>query len=422
MLRLEHDFEPGLSLRNQTRYNTTTRKAVITSIQNPAAYNPETNLVTLSRQANERHNDILSNQTNLSGRISTGRMHHDLSLGLEIARESQFSPTLMGVGTRPPIDLNAPDVFSPVVGMNIVPTGALSEGRTDTIALYAFDAFDLGPRVRVNGGIRVEKYDTTSHAVAADGTVTDVNGDGTLVSGKAGLVYRLNRHGNVYSSVGTSLTPPGSANFQLNAAAANQNNPNVDPQESINYEVGTKWDLGRLQFTGAYFWTENKNVIFVVDPAAVPPIFNQDDEQKVNGLALALVGQITERLDINVSLQYLDSEAVSQNPATDGRRLQLTPELSGNLWATYRLPRDIRIGGGLRFTDATFVNAANTIVIPGHTVADALVEAPVGERLILRLNVYNVTDRTYIRNINNNAGRYNPGTPRSFLLSSAIRF
>jgi len=423
LFRVEHDFEPGFSLRNQTRYNTTTREAVITSIANPAAYNPATNLVTLSRQANERHNDIFSNQTNLSGRAATGRISHDLSVGLEIARENQFSPTLGGVGTRAPIDLNAPDVFSPVVGMNIVPTGALSEGRTDTIALYAFDAFDLGSRVRVNGGIRVENYDTTSHAVAADGAVTDVEGDGTLVSGKAGLVYRLNQQGNVYASFGTSLTPPGSANFQLNAAAANQNNPNVDPQESTNYEIGTKWDLGgRLQLTGAYFWTENKNVIFVVDPAAVPPVFNQDDGQKVNGLALAVTGRITTRLDINMSLQYLDSEAVSQSPATNGRQLQLTPEVSGNLWATYRLPRDIRIGGGVRYNDDVFVNAANTIVIPSYALADALVEAPIGEHLILRFNVYNVTDRTFIRNINNNAGRYNPGTPRSFLLSSAFRF
>jgi catecholate siderophore receptor len=61
-------------------------------------------------------------------------------------------------------------------------------------------------------------------------------------------------------------------------------------------------------------------------------------------------------------------------------------------------------------------------VIPRYAIGDLLAEAPLGERLILRLNVYNVTDRTYIRNINNNAGRYNPGAPRSFLLSAAIRF
>ena len=72
MLRLEHDVAPGLTLRNQTRYNTTTREAVITSIANPASFNPATNLVTLSRQANDRQNDILSNQTNLTARLSDG--------------------------------------------------------------------------------------------------------------------------------------------------------------------------------------------------------------------------------------------------------------------------------------------------------------------------------------------------------------
>jgi catecholate siderophore receptor len=423
MLRVEHDFARGLSIRNQTRYNESTRRAVITSIQNPAAYNPATNLVTLSRQANERHNDICSNQTSLVTSLTTGRIRHDLSVGLELMREEQSAPTLTGVGTRAPVDLNNPDVFSPVVGMNIAPTGALAEGRTDTAAVYVFDAFDVAPRVRVNGGIRIERYDTLSHSVAATGVVTDLTARDTLVSGKAGIVYRLNQSGNLYASYGSSVTPPGSANFQLNAAAGNQNNPNVDPQKSTNYEVGTKWDLsGRLQLSGAYFYTENTNVIFVVDPSAVPPIFNQDDGQRVSGLAVGLVGRITPSWDVNMSLQYLDTRAESQNPALDGKRLILAPEVSGNIWTTVRLPRDIRVGGGIRYTDPTFVSAANTIVIPRYAVADAVVETPIGQRLTLRLNAYNLTDREYVRNINNNAGRYNPGTPRSFLLSTAVRF
>jgi catecholate siderophore receptor len=423
-LRLEHDFTPGVMLRNQTRYNTTTREAVITSIQNPAAYDPATNLVSLSRQANERHNDIFSNQTNLSARVTTGRLQHQLSVGLEIGRERQFAPTLGGVGTRTPVDLHNPDVFSPVVGMNIAPTGALTEGSTDTVAVYAFDAFDVSPRVRVNGGVRVERYDTFSHSVAANGVVTDLVGEDTLVSGKAGIIYQLTGNGNLYAAYGSSITPPGSANFQLNAAPSNQNNPNVEPQESTNCEVGTKWDLAgsRLQLSGAYFWTRNKNVIFVVDAAAVPPIFNQDDGQRVNGVVFGAVGRITPRLDLNLSLQYLDSEIESQNPAIDGNRLALTPEFSGNVWATYRLPYDIRVGGGLRYTDAVFISTANTTAVPRYGLVDALVEAPLGDRLTLRLNLYNLTDRVYIRNINNNAGRYNPGTPRSFLLSSAFRF
>ena len=43
--------------------------------------------------------------------------------------------------------------------------------------------------------------------------------------------------------------------------------------------------------------------------------------------------------------------------------LTLTPEFSGSLWTTVRLPRDVRIGGGLRYTDAVFVNAARCCAI-----------------------------------------------------------
>jgi catecholate siderophore receptor len=425
-LGVEHDLAPMVTLRNQTRYNTAERTAVITSIANAAAYNPATNLVTLSRQANQRNNDIFSNQTSLIARATTGAIRHDLSLGVEIAREKQSAPTLGGVGTREPVDVNHPDVFSPVIGMALAPTGATSEGHTDTVAVYAFDGFDAGPRLRLNGGIRVERYSTRSHAVAAPpgSAVTDLEADGTLVSGKAGIVYRLNDLGNLYASFGSSLTPPGSANFQLNANAANQNNPNVDPQKSTNYEVGSKWNLAqnRLQLSAAIFHTENENVIFVVDATAVPPIFNQDDGQVVKGLALALVGQILPRWDVNLSLQYLDSALKSQNATNDGNRLVLTPEFAGSLWTTVRLARDIRVGGGVRYTDPVFINAANTIQVPRYTVADALVEAPIARQLTLRLNVYNLTDRTYIRSINNNGGRFNPGTPRSFLLSTAFRF
>ena len=42
--------------------------------------------------------------------------------------------------------------------------------------------------------------------------------------------------------------------------------------------------------------------------------------------------------------------------------------------------------------------------------------------LSLRLNVYNLTDEVYIRNVNNNGGRYNPGNPRSAMVTPNVRF
>ena len=95
---------------------------------------------------------------------------------------------------------------------------------------------------------------------------------------------------------------------------------------------------------------------------------------------------------------------------------------SSSIWTTYRFPMGVSVGGGIRHTDEVFINAANTIRSPGYYLVDALAEYAVNSHLSLRLNIYNVTDEVYIRNVNNNGGRYNPGHPRSALLTSHVKF
>ena len=51
------------------------------------------------------------------------------------------------------------------------------------------------------------------------------------------------------------------------------------------------------RLTGALFHTSNENVIYTIDATAVPPLFNQDDAQRVKGSTLGLVGQITDALE-----------------------------------------------------------------------------------------------------------------------------
>ena len=56
-LRLEHDVNRRFTLRNQTRYNRAHRDAIISTIQNPAAYDSTTNQVAIVRQGNVRKHD-----------------------------------------------------------------------------------------------------------------------------------------------------------------------------------------------------------------------------------------------------------------------------------------------------------------------------------------------------------------------------
>jgi catecholate siderophore receptor len=423
--RVEQDLSPRTTLQNQTRYNSAHREAVVTAIGSVNAFNPATNLVTLSRQGNERENTILSNQTTLTTRFSTGGLQHASTAGLEITSEEQFAPTLTGFGTRNPVDIFDPRPDEPVADYNVVRTGASTKGRTSTVALYLFDTVDIGPRWQVSGGLRVERYDTRYRALDATGLVTtDTSAVDELVSGKAGVVFKVNDKGSLYVSYGSTVTPPGGANFSLSTQPNNQNNPDVKPQESTNLEAGSKWELagGRLLLTGAIFHTENRNVIYTIDATAIPPLYNQDDGQRVNGVALGVNGQILEGWNVNANISYLDTELQTQNDVNNGNRLTLTPRLSGGIWTTYRLPIRLTLGGGLRLTDAVFVNAANTIRTPGYTLLDLLAEFAITPHTTLRLNVYNATNERYIRSVNNNGGRYNPGTPRAATLGLAVRF
>jgi catecholate siderophore receptor len=229
---------------------------------------------------------------------------------------------------------------------------------------------------------------------------------------------------NLYFSYGSAVTPPGTANFTLSAQPNNQNNPNVKPQKSKNYEVGGKAGLfnGRLSLSAAMFRTNNENVIFTVDATAIPPIFNQEDEQRVEGATVAALGNISSRWQVLANLGYLNARQISQSAINHRKRLTLTPEISGSLWTTYEFPSRYTLGGGVRYMDDVFVNAANTIRVPGYALVDAMAEYDINAHLSLRLNVTNVTGKTYIKNVNNNGGRFNPGSPRSAIVTSTVRF
>jgi catecholate siderophore receptor len=423
--RVEHDINRNLTLRNQTRYNETHREAVITTIQNVAAFDPVTNLVTVARQGNERENRIVSNQTSLVDRFATGTVRHTASVGVEYIFEKQFAPGLAGLGTRAPIDIFAPNPDEAIVGY--APTRSLAEstGKTNTIGFYAFDTIELTNRWQVTAGARWEHYEADFRSVDATGlTTVDLEKSDGLLSGKVGVVFKAAPTANVYFSYGSTVTPPGTANFTLSAQPNNQNNPNVEPQRSTNLEVGAKWDFanGRLSLTSAVFHTENKNVIFTVDATAIPPVYNQDDAQTVDGVTVGVAGRLTDRWDVLAHIGFLDATFDSQAAANDGNRLTLTPKVSGSVWTTYRLPIGVRVGGGVRYTDDVFINAANTIRSPGYHLVDGLVEYDVNSHLSLRANIYNLTNEKYIRNVNNNGGRYNPGNPRSALLTTNVKF
>ncbi|MBL9135392.1 MAG: TonB-dependent siderophore receptor [Verrucomicrobiales bacterium] len=426
--RLEHDLSESSTLRNQTHFNQTDRFAVITSPGNVTA----TNTVARSRQANERINKILSNQTTGTASFETGPLAHSVVGGLEYLREEQDTPTVSGAGTAPAADAFQPNPHDPVTGYAPRRTGAFTEGKTDTFSLFANDTIDVVERWKLSGGLRWDAFTTEYRSVDATGVAnagTPLEASDQLLSAKAGIAFKPRPEGTVYFSYGRTLTPPGTANFNLSTNVNNANHPALEPQTSTNFELGAKWDLldTRLSLTAALFRTLNENEI-TTDNTTSPPTYLYDSERRVDGVEFGATGNLTESWQVFANLSYLDATfAESANPTQDGARLQWTPSFSTSLWTTYRFPFRLTIGGGARYVSTV---ARQTTTTPGavnpetpdYWVIDAMAQYEVSRHLTLRLNVYNLLDEFYPISLNNNGNRFNPGPPLSAMLTASLKF
>lgn len=428
-LRLEHDVSADLKLHNQTRIGKTDRFAEVSL----PSYSATTLLASRNRSISDRTTEILSNQTNVTARVATGKIAHTLTGGLELTREKAYAPSWTGAGTVAGTDLLRPDLYAPfTVARAPTRTGAYTDARTDTAALYLFDTAKLTEKWQVTGGLRWERYETKYLSVPATGATTvpvNLETADNLLTYKAGLVFKPAAAGTIYAAYGNSIRPPGT-NFSISTAATNADNPGLEPQEAHNYELGSKWEFfkAKLLVTAALFRSTNDNVA-LTDP--VTGLVVQTTQQTVQGVELGASGQLTSSWFIFGGFSFLDSEYSSpSNPTatSNGAELQWTPKYSGNIWTTYRLPFGLIIGGGGRYQAAT--QRSLTILAPstagGQTpkywVFDAMASYDVTPQLSLRFNVTNVADELYAKSLNNNGGRYNPGTPRSYVVTANYRF
>jgi catecholate siderophore receptor len=461
--RLAHDFSGSLRVVNQTKWIDTDRDAVTSYFQNssttattfaaattpvnPATgatppsyvtYDPATAIITPRRLHTETANEILSNQTNLATQFETAGLSHSASAGLELSREKQTSPAWSPVG-GPAASLVNPDanrVASAAQTPYLPANKPYTKGHIDTAALYAFDTIQLSPRFLLNASLRWESYEIDYETLAAaTATVpapvlTKISASNDIFSWKTGLVFKPAAHGSIYVAVANTLTPPGSS-FTLSATAGNQNNPNVDPQESRNYELGTKWEFlqGRLSTNLAFYRSENFNF---TSTDAVTGLPTQDISQIVQGVEFGVSGKLTKDWLIFGGLGYIDSEyqaAGTTSAANDGAGLRFTPRLSGNLWTTYAVAKRLTVGGGLQYTDSVLRSTANNQAptatsitdVPDYWLVNLMASYAVSPKLTLRLNLNNVTDEFSYR-LNNNGGRYYPGAPRAFLLTADWKF
>jgi catecholate siderophore receptor len=409
-----HRFAGPFTLRNITRYSDTDRDSAITAPRPP------------NRQLQRRTmgNSNIANQTNVAASLGSGPARHDLVAGVEFSRETTSNQNSAQATNQPQTDIVSPDPSERPIGPMPANSGNPSETRLNTAGLYLFDTVSLGSRWQLTGGARWDVVDVDYALTSlATGVVSRIEGADSMLSWRGGVVYKPRPAGSVYAGYGTSFNPSvdaASTGAGLSTAPTAANNPNLEPEESRNYEVGTKWDLlrGRLSLTGAIFRTEKVNAR---TRNATSDPFVLSGRQTVQGVELGASGNITERWTALAAYAYMDSEiAASASSVEEGNNLTLTPKGTFNLWMTFALPWEITIGGGAQYMDAVFRNTTNTATVPSYWLVNTMASYAVNERLTLRLNGQNLTDELYVDRVG--GGHYIPGPRRQVLLNADVRF
>lgn len=457
--KFEHDLGNGATVRNITRYGITKMDRVMTGINTLAATSadPSTWTVARLRQRTDQENEIFANQTSLNAEFATGFVKHSLAAGVELMYERQKTLSF-GTAAATINGVSYAAIFNPVANLynpdssislgTPYATGAYVDGKTTTAAFYLFDTLKLSERWMVNGGFRAEHYKTTTEgrtvvtatnlALYPGYAVNQLAPDNlevsdNLFSWKVGAVYKPAANGSIYAAYANSLTPPGGANFALSASSSSTSNPAFDPQETINMEIGTKWDLldKRLNLALAVYRTENDKQ---VSYNAVDGTYSQFGKTRVEGVELSAVGQLTNFWQVSAGIAQMRTKALDNysfsttNGVTSSTGVRWSPDLTATLWTSYTLG-DLTLGGGVRYVSEqkrliTGDSAATTNMpnIPSYWVTDLMAAYKLNKNTNLRLNVYNLFDEEYISTLNNSGARMTLGTPRSAMLSANFTF
>jgi catecholate siderophore receptor len=460
--RLEMDLG-GARLTNLTRYGRTHMDRVLTGV-NGLSFNATKQAleVARTRQRVDQRNEILGNQTNLVTSFKLGGLQHDLSAGAELLLETQGNRGFTSGSTStvdvvlakvkvPSIALPNANLYAPsaadVLGMPIA-TGADTDGRSLTKALYAFDTLHLSEQLKLSGGLRVEHYSlrTTGSTLVTGGSggnlatykplgydvgsfvPVNLSSSDWLKSWNLGLVYKPVAEGTLYVSAANSYTPPGGENFVLSSSATSQANATLDPQKTSNVELGAKWELleRRLNVSAALYQTRNEGQISYDDlknPVAM-------GKTRVTGVELSAVGQITNFWQVSAGVARMktkQSDQWSSDRLTETTGVRWSPDWTATVWTSYTFG-DLTVGGGVRHVSeqkraiTTATAAQNMPAIPAYTVTDLMAAYAWSKTLKFQLNVGNLFDKTYIASLNNSGARMKLGAERSLTVSANLLF
>jgi iron complex outermembrane recepter protein len=243
-------------------------------------------------------------------------------------------------------------------------------------------------------------------------------------SPNVGLLMKVTPEVSLFGSYSRSFA-------SSNAASLSFNNQPLPVQEAKQFEAGVKASLLDGAITGSIVWFDLYRTNTTAPDLAHPGFSVAVGQVRSEGLEFDVAGQMTDNISLIGSYTYDDAQIVADTTtgtgATLGKRFQGVPRHAGNVWAVYdTAPRQKE---GWKFGFGTFANGerqgnnTNSWQLPGYWRFDmmgAYRTVVQGYQVEAQLNVVNLSDAKYFEGTDGSNANY--GQPRTFIGSIKVKF
>ncbi|MBL8269068.1 TonB-dependent siderophore receptor, partial [Steroidobacter sp.] len=335
--------------------------------------------------ARDSETDNYSYHMDLSGEFATGPLSHKFSVGAEFVHQrGDFRPGRGGFFTT------SVDVFNPsytaTLPSPLVLNGSLLEEESQGV--FVQDRVSLLDRLHLIGGVRFAEIRTSNTFTPAGGvaqrpTVVSQNAWPTLF----GVLYDVTDSITVFANQSKSFIPRG---------GTTQGGASFAPERSVQYELGTKFDIGHTGLNGsvALFHVEKPNVLTVdlSNPGFQVPLGKVTSK----GAELSVQGHLRPNWSVYASYAYADTEVESNTASLDGNQLGHSPGDTFSLMTRYDFQSGVLAGLGVsastNFVAKRYIDDANNVLLPSYTRVDLGLYYTISERADVSLQLNNLTD------------------------------
>lgn len=415
--QLDHEFESGIVMRNQTRF--ADYEKFYQNVFPGGPVNAAGNAVDISayNQQNDRTNYF--SQTDFTYKFDTGFLRHTLLGGFELGyqtgiayREDGFFDT---TGTRTLVV----NPLSPLTRVGVtfrnIASGANSVHELGLAATYIQDQIEVNEYLQFIGGVRYDHFDFSARDRRSNEANSRVD---DLISPRAGVVVKPLPNLAFYGSYSVSYLPSSGDQF----SALTEGTAAARPEKFVNTEVGVKYDLSpSLQLTGALFNLDRTNQR-IPDPNNAG-FFLLSGKTNTQGAEIGANGYVTDWWSIAGGYAFTDAriEGNLSNTIVAGNYVGLVPMNAFTLWNKFDINQQLSLGVGFINQSHMFASSDNTVRLPGYTRVDLGLYYNLNEYTRAQVNIENVFDRNYIITAHNN-NNILPGAPRLVRFQIVTRF